>query len=78
MHDDQIQDFPLGDTWESNPLVWRNFVWWVIRTRGLDSSSHYVILDCVKLELANWNLTFSERLVQGTQDDLTAWQLAYG
>jgi len=76
--DDRVQELRLGDAWDTNPLVWRNFVWRVIRTHGLGGSSHYVILDCVKLELANWNLTLTEHTVTGSQDDLTAWQLTYG
>jgi hypothetical protein len=78
MHDEHIQELALGeDDWNSHPLAWRNFVMWVICTHGLRGTSQYAILDCLKIELANWNLTLTDRIVKGTRTDLTAWMLTY-
>lgn len=79
MHDSQIQEFPLGTGgWNSHPVIWRNFVTWVIHTHLAQGAPHHVVMECVTIELLNRNLTLTDRTVHGTWEDLTAWQLAYG
>lgn len=67
----------LGPTWELNPPVYLNFVKWIVQQRQLKGAYHPRMLQEVISELHKWNLTLQDNSVQGNQEDLTAWMLAY-
>jgi hypothetical protein len=72
-----VQELALGDTWSSNPLVWRNFVDYVIVCHELEHKGHVETLAAVISELGKWNLVLTENSVQGDPQDLLVWMMSY-
>jgi hypothetical protein len=72
-----VQELALGDTWSSNPLVWRNFVDHGIVFHELERKGHDQTLAAVISELGKWNLVLTENSVQGDPQDMWAWMIAY-
>jgi hypothetical protein len=72
-----VQELELGDTWSSNPLVWRNFVNHVIVFHELERKGHEETLARVISELCKWNLVLTENSVQGDPQHMWAWMIAY-
>lgn len=71
-------ELPLGDTWDSNPTVWKNFVLWLIEHQGLHKQGHLRVIAEIERELESWNLTLTQKSLQGNVEDLTRWLLAFG
>ncbi len=74
---EHVQELVLGDTWSSNPLVWRNFVDHVIVFHELERKGHDQTLAAVISELGKWNLVLTENSVQRDPQDMWAWMIAY-
>lgn len=67
----------LGPTWEQNPPVYLNFVKWVVQKHELVRANHPRTMQVILQELHAYNLTIEGNKVQGSLEDLTAWQLAH-
>jgi hypothetical protein len=70
-------ELPLGDTWEENPSAWKNFVLWLIEQKGLEKQGHMLVMEEIERELESWNLTLTQKSLQGSSEDLTRWILSY-
>ena len=75
--DDSVQELRLGDAWDTNPLVWRNFVDHVIVCHELERMGHEQTLASVICELGKWSLILTENSVQGDPQYMWAWMIAY-